>query len=66
MNLYLKILKSRFISLKSRNEKIKQRFVVLDLGMENVNQKKEKRETALRFLVPLVAGAGLEPTTSGL
>ncbi|MEE0909222.1 MAG: hypothetical protein UIQ51_00470, partial [Bacteroidales bacterium] len=61
----MRILKSRFISLKSRNEKIKQRFVVLDLGMENVNQKKEKRETALRFLVPLVAGAGLEPTTSG-
>ena len=44
MNLFLKILKSRFISLKSRNEKIKQRFVVLDLGMENVNQKKKNEK----------------------
>ena len=56
MNLYLKILKSRFISLKSRNEKIKQRFVVLDLGMENVNQK--KRKTRNRIAIPRSFGSG--------
>ena len=39
-----------------------------DLHLKDFIQQlgKEKRETALRFLVPLVAGAGLEPTTSGL